>query len=286
MEAFHAGRNNNNQEQHTAACDCFVRTLKGLINYVACQKSPLLVFGNLTVEWRLAMAQSDLKGNLTVPREEELKMQANHYSYITLDEGIRLFENMHPPKKHELKPYWQLLKTYQNQSKDRQNFQHSATIRDKLSFLTLDMLTFLIDEGILPPNSYQLTDQDQQFLRNEYPEQRVKRVEQALQNPEKYPVPFPVWPRDSWNIYHHQCPSCHSQAQLYGFTGIEVEGKQDFLTFYACSLACEHCQLRLWDLSELLIAGCANVFDLSHQLDQWLNDHRLFIPDNSTMPAK
>ncbi len=286
MEAFHAGRNNNDQAQHVAACDYFVHTLTGLITYLAYQKSPLLVFGNLPIEWRLAMSQSDLKGHMAVSREEELKMQANHYSYITLDEGIRFFENMHPTKKHELKPYWQLLKTYQNQPKDKQDFQDSATISEKLSFLALDVLTFLIDEGVLPPNSYQLTDQDQQFFHDEFPQKRVKRVEQALQHPGEYPVPFPDWPQDRWSIYRHQCPSCQSQAQLYGYTDLEADGKQDFLTFYACLLACEHCQLMLCDQSELLIAGCANVFDRSHQLDQWLNDHRLLIPDNTTMPAK
>lgn len=286
LEVFHAARNYNDNSQHEAACIYFKHTLTGLINYLAYQKSPLLVFRDLPIEWRLSMLQADMNIHMYISREEELKMQANYYPFITFEEGIRLFEHIHPTKKHELKPYWLLLNTYRTEKKKERNTDEIAFISDKLGFLTLDLLTHLIEEGVFPPKSYNLTDEDRQFLQVDFPEKRVKRVEQALQYPEQYPVPIPEWPENTWNSLAYNCPSCHHQAIMYGFTELEVEGKQDILSFYACLLACEYCQLKLWDSSELLIAGCANVFDITHQLDQWLNDRELFVPEDKTMPAK
>ncbi len=274
LEALHNASDDNNAEDYqTEAADYFVNALEALLCYVAYQKAPLLLFRNLPVEWRLNLATSGRKAEISVSRYEELKMISGHYPYISLNDGIQLLEHLYPYKKQFLWPYWQLVVDYRNREATLP-YRRNTELSSKLGYLALEVISFLTDDGVLPMNSYKLSSRDRKFLQ-QYAENRVQRVEEALCNPEEWQTPIPNYPADKWSSYSHKCPSCDQMAQLKGYTVISREVKEDMLTFYACALNCQHCALRLFDTTELSIAGCTNVFDLSHLLAEWMKDKEM-----------
>jgi len=153
----------------------------------------------------------------------------------------------------------------------------------RVAFIAIELFSELVEKSELLSATYSFKDRNKKFLK-EFDQERADKVRRAIDEAKKKSKKIehtgtllPVVDEDDWNLFTTSCPVCESESMLCGYTDVLSEGAEDWgdvtLEFFADSLECYECGLKLLDIKELELAGMASMYDRSDDFDKWLEEN-------------
>ncbi|MBA7676145.1 hypothetical protein ES703_84386 [subsurface metagenome] len=262
-----------------------------LLKAFIAKQSLLLLFKNLPLELRCAIAAPKAMPESFRKTPYEIDLKASAYKSLELDEAITSFGLFFPAMKKRLASHLRFLSRHRNTCVHAALPDFREYEMERTAFLFLTLVEHLKEKEPELLNPFDLGEDklNKQFLER-FDEERLKRVhskiEAAREKAKKLTEKLSL-SSDDWNWYPVACPVCGSDGILTGETEPEKydNGKGGFevttiLFFTGETFKCEQCGLTLSDFDELKIAGIDPDVDRSNEAIRWLEEQYQDEEDN------
>lgn len=241
-------------------------------------RTPRYVFSNLPLEIELKLLYPDVFQKLSFHQKRDI-LNFN-YNSQTLASCISIYYLMYPNEKKKLKPYLSFLNNIRNQSVHSALLNFQRIELERIAYLAIYLSEFLKEKKVFPKYSFFTSKNDKIFF-SEYDEKRIDRVrkmiDSAKENAKKITIQTAIYIDEDWETRLAECPICKCDGILGGYTEIYYDGPDydmsAFLNFTGESFHCDECKLELFDQAELSFAGVESDFDISDEIQQYIQDN-------------
>ena len=150
-----------------------------LLKTLIARKAFRYLFTDLPLEAQIYLSHPETVPDATAFRRYAIDLKGFKYKAPELDTCISVFYTIHPDAKPDFRPYLSLLSRVRNRSVHTalQAFEKYDLYR--VAHVSLKLLQFLEEAGLVDKWAYLLTSDDKQFLA-EYDAERVERVGKAI----------------------------------------------------------------------------------------------------------
>ena len=246
------------------------------------KQSLLLLFKNLPLELRCAIAAPEAMPKTFRKAPYEIDLKSSAYKSLELDEAITTFGFFFPDMKKRLASHLRFLSRHRNTCVHAALPDFREYEMERTAFLFLTLVEHLKEKEPELLKYYNLSEDklNKQFLAR-FDENRLKRVHskiEAAKEKAKELTEKPSLSSDEWDWYPVKCPVCGNDGTLTGETEAKIEYTEfkgeiaeayRTLNFIGEGFRCEQCGLILEDFDELKIAGIDPDVDRSDELDRW-----------------
>ncbi len=256
-----------------------------LLKAFIAKQSLLLLFKNLPLELRCAIAAPEAMPKTFRKAPYEIDLKASMYKSVELNEAIDTFGIFFPAMKKRLGSHLRFLSRHRNTCVHAALPDFREYEMERTAFLFLTLVEHLKKKEPELLKYYILSEDklNKQFLAR-FDEDRLKRVHskiEAAREKAKELTEKPSLSSDEWDWCPVECPVCGSDGILTGETEPDTEGITygDYgdvymtLTFSGETFECEQCGLTLSDFDELKIAGIDPDVDRSDEVERWNDEH-------------
>lgn len=245
--------------------------------------SLLLLFKDLPLELRCALAASDAMPKSFCPMPHEIELRASGFKSIELDEAIAAFCIFYPDFKKRFGSHLRFLSKCRNICVHAVHPGYRVYEVERTAFLFLSLVDYLRKEEPTVGVFLRDDDESKEFVAR-FNEERIARVHKKTEDAKekakmiKDSVSFGP---EEWEWYPIKCPVCALDGILSGETTAEPCSDRDgvvwdtSLSFTGETFECEHCGLILDDYEEMLIAGIDPEIDRADELDKWQEEHSI-----------
>jgi hypothetical protein len=253
-----------------------------LLKALIAKRSLLLLFKDLPLELRCALASPEAMPKTFRSTPYEIELKASAFKSIELDEAIAIFCTFYPDFKKRFSSHLRFLSRHRNICVHAVHPNCREYEVDRTVFLFLSLIEHMRREN---PDLVKILflgedDKNKIFLAK-FDEERLNRVhekvEKARTNAKQITERVSIKPEE-WSWYPIPCPVCGSDGILSGETTAKPDYDEDgpcgiILSFTGEIFECEYCGLVLDDYEEMSIAGIDPEVDRSDESDQWQKDH-------------
>lgn len=270
IKEFHNIRKYELPHFQTAVANLCI-SIELLFKSIIAEKSLRDLYKNLPQEFQVYLSKPEIIPDASAFRKFSVDLKSSVYKTLEFNECVSLFYLFYSDEKQKYRPYLSLLSNIRNAS--IHSFLPKFQLYDssKVAYICIDLFYFIVGENNLLLNK-DIKDDNINFMK-EYDNDRVERVRKSIdtarKNAKKLDHTGSMINVDDWNIYVSTCPVCESDALLYGYTEPRYEGEDNYLDFFADSLECEECGLKLDDFEELKLAGV----EIHHDRDESIDDY-------------
>lgn len=243
-----------------------------------------LLYVDIPLELKLALHIPEKMPEKFPWKFYETQLKSANYKTIGLPECITYFGVLFPEQKQKLGSHLRFLERTRNLALHSTLPAFRQYELHRTVYLTLCVFDTLSkrEPGLF--HSYKLTDEDKNksFL-SSFDDSRVDRVHKDIESARiranRLSGEEAMISVDEWNVMTTECPVCGNDALLFGDTQGDWQCDQEglneelCLTFFANSLECEHCGLKLEDYKELELGGIDPVKDRSGLAERWMQEH-------------
>ena len=250
-----------------------------LLKAFIAKQSLLLLFKNMPLELRCAIAAPKAMPESFRKAPYEIDLKASAYKSLELNEAITIFGIFFPAMKNRLGSHLRFLSRHRNTCVHAAlpDFREYEMERTAFLFLTLVEHFKKQEPVLLKYTNWGDGEKNKKFLER-FDEKRLNRVhsqvEAAKEKAKKLTEKLSL-SSDEWDWYAVECPVCGNDGFLYGETQAETEDSDRYfeggttLIFIGETFECEQCGLTLDDYDELKIAGIEPNVDRSGEIDKW-----------------
>ncbi|HOJ19661.1 MAG TPA: hypothetical protein PLT92_13950 [Ignavibacteriaceae bacterium] len=273
IKDFHNIRKNELSNYQTSVANLCI-SIELLFKSTIAEKSLRDLYKNLPQEFQIYLLKPEIIPDASAFRKLSIDLKSSVYKTLEFNECVSLFYLFYSDEKQKYRPYLSLLSNIRNAS--IHSFLPKFQLYDllKVAYICIDIFYFILGENNLYLNK-DIKDDNIKFMK-EYNNDRVERVRKSIytarEKAKKLDHTDSMISVDGWDIYIGTCPVCESDVPLYGYTEPRYEGEDSYLDYFADSLECEECGLKLDDFEELKLAGVQIHYDRNESIYEYLKD--------------
>jgi hypothetical protein len=271
IKDFHSIRKFELPHFQTAVANLCI-SIELLFKSIIAEKSIRDLYKNLPQEFQIYLSTPEIIPDASTFRKFSVDLKSSAYKTIEFNECISLFYLFYQDEKQKYRPYLSLLSNIRNSSIHAFLPRFQLYDLSKVAYLCIDLFYFILGAKELLLHK-EIKEDNIKFMKD-YDSERVERVRKSIdaakEKAKKLDHTGSMISVDDWNIFVGTCPVCDSDVLLYGYTDPRYEGEDGYLDFYADSLECEECGLKLDDFEELKLAGVEIHYDRYESIyDYW-----------------
>lgn len=277
LDRFHSlnGTSNNNYQ----ACIgniCIGTEL--LLKSIISDRVFIQLFSNLPLEVQVKLTDKKTGKFVQIPPYHRQNIENFTTKTIEFDQAIGIFYHLHPSAKQDFTPFLKTISGIRNISVHGAIPEFQVYNSEWIAYSAISLMKYLGEQNYHFLYKLKSTEVDEEFHKA-FDSERNKRVQKAVkeaQNKAKNITPSLIdLIDDEWHLLVIECPICHSDAFLEGYSDIEyeqidVDDADGWLNFYGESFECEECGLKLNGVEELELVRIESVHDRTDDIDAWL----------------